>query len=150
MSKLEGPSTSMIFLGILFDSDTMTIRLDDEKLASIHDELALWSDRSTASREQLQSITDVLSFAAKVVATDRTFLRRMIDHMKSLPSKSAATTQHPLSESFNLDLLWWRRFLTQWNGVGIIPDTQWSPAHTLSIYTDACVPGYGAVFGSHW
>ena len=150
MNKLEGPSTSMIFLGILFDSDSMTIRLDDEKLSAIHTELLLWSDRSTASKEQLQSIVGVLSFAAKVVAPGRTFLRRMIDHSKTLPSNTASTTQYPLSKSFHLDLQWWRRFLTQWNGVSIIPDTQWTPAETLHIYTDACVAGYGAVFGSHW
>ena len=150
MNKLEGPSTSMIFLGILFDSDSMTIRLDDDKLTSIHDELSLWSDRSTASREQLQSIIGVLSFAAKVVAPGRTFLRRMIDHMKIIPSTSENTTQHPLSKSFHLDLQWWRRFLSQWNGVGIIPDILWTSADVLSIYTDACVQGYGAMFGTHW
>jgi hypothetical protein len=44
MSKLEGPTTSMIFLGILFDSESMTIRLDEDKLKSIHDELSTWSD----------------------------------------------------------------------------------------------------------
>ncbi len=150
MSKLEGPSTSMIFLGILFDSQSMTIRLDDDKLKSIHDELSAWSDRSTASREQLQSIIGVLSFAAKVVAPGRTFLRRMIDHMKTIPYHSDSSTQYPLSESFNLDLQWWRRFLSQWNGVSVIPDTNWCPSSNLCIYTDACVAGYGAVFGSHW
>jgi hypothetical protein len=140
----------MIFLGILFDSDSMTIRLDDDKLSSIHEELLLWSDRSTASKEQLQSIIGVLSFAAKVVAPGRTFLRRMIDHMKSLPTNTDCTTQYPLSKSFHLDLQWWRRFLTQWNGVAIIPDTHWTHSDALCIYTDACVAGYGAVFGSHW
>jgi hypothetical protein len=150
MNKLEGPSTSMVFLGIMFDSESMTIYLDDDKLSSIHEELLLWSDRSTASKEQLQSIIGVLSFAAKVVAPGRTFLRRMIDHMKSLPSNTDSTTQHPLSKSFHLDLQWWRHFLNQWNGVGIIPDTQWTHADVLSIYTDACVAGYGAVFGCHW
>jgi hypothetical protein len=134
----------------LFDSVSMTIRLDDEKLASIHEELSLWNERSTASREELQSIIGVLSFAAKVVPTGRTFLRRMIDHLKDLPSNSTNTQQHPLSDSFDRDLQWWRRFLTEWNGVSLIPDCDWTPAHVLEIYTDACVEGYGAVFGSHW
>ena len=105
MSKLEGPATSMIFLGILFDSESMTIRLDEDKLTSIHDELSAWSDRSTASREQLQSIIGILSFAAKVVAPGRTFLRRMIDHMKTIPYHSDASTQHPLSESLHVNTL---------------------------------------------
>ena len=150
MSKLEGPSTSMVFLGILFDSVAMTIRLDDEKLASIHSELTLWSDRTSASKQELQSLLGVLAFASKVVAPGRTFLRRIIDHIKTLPSDTAHTTQHPLSKSFQLDLCWWRRFISAWNGVSIIPDTNWTPAHALSIYTDACVQGYGALFGNSW
>ena len=70
--------------------------------------------------------------------------------LKYLPSDTANTTQHPLSKSFQLDLQWWRRFISAWNGISIIPDTDWTPAHDLSIYTDACVEGYGALFGNHW
>jgi hypothetical protein len=150
VKKLEGPATSMVFLGILFDSTSMVIRLDEEKLASIHAELELWSERSTASREQLQSIIGILSFVAKVVPTGRTFLRRMIDHMKGLPPSSTNTQQQPLSKAFQRDLNWWRQFLTKWNGVSLIPDCDWTPAHVLHIYTDACVEGFGAVFGTHW
>ena len=86
------------------------------KLAAIHAELSAWNERQTASREELQSIIGVLSFAAKVVAPGRTFLRRMIDHLKSLPPYSTQTSQHPLSDSFRMDVAWWRKFLTKWNG----------------------------------
>ena len=48
------------------------------------------------------------------------------------------------------DVEWWRSFMSQWNGISIIPDTNWSPAHALQIYTDACVQGYGAICGTHW
>ena len=84
----------IVFLGILFDSVNMTIRLDDDKLAAIHAELSAWNERQTASREELQSIIGVLSFAAKVVAPGRTFLRRMIDHSRAclpIPHKPAST-----------------------------------------------------------
>ena len=150
LSKLEGPATTMVFLGILFDTVTMTIRLDEERMANLLKELSLWNDRTSASREELQSLVGVLSFAAKVVAPGRTFLRRMIDHIKALPANTDATSQQPLSESFDKDLQWWRRFLSQWNGISLIPDTNWTPSHAMSIYTDACVQGYGGMFGSHW
>ena len=150
VNKLEGPITSIVFLGIHFDSIAMTLRLTEEKVAAIHTELALWDARVSASREELQSLIGVLSFAAKVVAPGRTFLRRMIDHLKTIPTSFNNTTQHPLSDSLRSDLHWWRRFLTPWNGISIIPDTNWTPAHALSIYTDACVQGYGAVNGPSW
>ena len=150
MKKLEGPVTSIVFLGILFDTVAMTIRLDDERLAAIHSELAAWNERVSASREELQSLIGILSFAAKVVAPGRTFLRRMIDHLKTIPNHADSTAPFPLSSDFQKDLQWWRQFLTRWNGVSVVPDVDWSPAHTLAIYTDACVAGYGALFGPHW
>ena len=51
---------------------------------------------------------------------------------------------------FHRDLNWWRHFLTKWNGISLIPDCDWTPAHVLDIYTDACVDGFGALFGTHW
>ena len=150
LKKLEGPALLMVFLGILFDTAAMTIRLDDERLAAIHAELTLWHERTAASREQLQSLIGVLSFAAKVVAPGRTFLRRMIDHLKTIPSTADAAAQFPLTAPFMADVQWWRSFLSKWNGVSIIPDVNWLHAHALHIYTDACVHGYGAVFGTHW
>ena len=98
----------------------------------------------------MQSFIGILSFAAKVVAPGRTFLRRMIDHLKTIPSSANADAQFPLSIPFQQDVQWWCQFLTKWNGITVIPDTDWTPAHVLTIYTDACVVGYGAMFGSHW
>jgi hypothetical protein len=103
-----------------------------------------------ASREELQSLIGILSFAAKVVAPGRTFLRRMIDHLKTIPNHADSSTPFPLSSDFLKDLQWWRQFLTRWNGVSVVPGVDWSPAHTLAIYTDASVAGYGALFGPHW
>lgn len=83
VEKLEGPLTTMVFLGILFDTVAMQIRLEDTRLVTIHAELDAWGMRSEASREELQSLIGSLAFAAKVVAPGRTFLRRMIDHTSS-------------------------------------------------------------------
>ena len=150
LDKLEGPLTRMVFLGILFDTVAMTISLDAERLEELHAELNLWSGKLTASRQQLQSLIGQLSFAAKVVPTGRTFIRRMIDHMKSIPPSTPSDRETPLSNDFYRDLFWWHTFLSKWNGVGIVPDAEWSPAQSLHIYTDACVTGYGAVCGSQW
>lgn len=128
----------------------MTMRLDDERLASLHSELQLWVDRTHASREELQSFIGVLSFAAKVVAPGRTFLRRMIDHLKTIPLDAEASAPFPLTTPFKQDVQWWIQFLTQWNGVSVIPDSEWTPAHAIQLYSDACVDGYGATYGPHW
>lgn len=150
IEKVEGPVRLIIFLGIVFDSVSMTVKLDERRLADLHEELSVWSNRTQASREQLQSLIGRLSFASKVVPTGRTFLRRMIDQLKLIPVSAPSTEPHPLTPHFFKDLAWWGQFLSKWNGVSVVPDADWSTACSLHIYTDACVTGYGAVFGSHW
>ena len=63
--KLEGPHTSMIFLGILFNSIDMTVSLSAERLEEIERLLADWSQRRQASREQLQELIGILAFAQR-------------------------------------------------------------------------------------
>jgi hypothetical protein len=145
--KLEGPCTSMVFLGILLDSLTMTARLDEQRLAEIGVMLREWAGRKTASREQLQSLIGVLSFAAKVVRSSRIFLRRMIDQLKRIPAWANSSTRYPLADTFYLDLQWWATFVREWNGVALVPTTA---EVSVELYTDACVTGYSAVCGQHW
>ena len=72
--KVVGPSTSIVFLGILIDSARQEIRLP-EKLARLRLELRAWGDRRSASKRQLQSLIGLLNHAAKVVRPGCPFLR---------------------------------------------------------------------------
>ena len=40
--ELEGPSTTLTFLGVVTDTAAMEIRLPDDKLQCIHQELVTW------------------------------------------------------------------------------------------------------------
>ena len=48
--KVVGPTTSIVFLGILFDSVRQEIRLPEDKLARLRTELRTWGDRRAASK----------------------------------------------------------------------------------------------------
>src|SRR6202040_763139 len=50
------------------------------------------------------------------------------------------------------DLKWWNQFLVQFNGVSMIPDSEWTPAWSkeCELYTDACKSGYGARWGKQY
>ena len=80
--KVVGPTTSIVFLGILFDSVCQEIKLPEDKLARLRTELRTWGDRWLASIMQLQSLIGLLNHAAKVVRPGRPFLRSLIDTMK--------------------------------------------------------------------
>jgi len=48
LDKLEGPSTSLSFLGITLDTERMEIRLPDDKLTIIQQLLTTWLPRKKA------------------------------------------------------------------------------------------------------
>ena len=88
-----------------------------------------------------------LSFVAKVVKPGRLFVRRLIDL-----STTVQRLNHHLSlnSEFREDILWWHRFILDWNGVAII---QCPPVTSddLTLFTDAFgTLGFGAVYQTHW
>ena len=91
--KIESPSTTLEYLGILLDSSLLEARLSAAKL---HTSLAQWSGRQGRSKQELLSLIGTLSFAAKVVPAGRTFLRRMID---------LSTTAANLHDTISLSLM---------------------------------------------
>ena len=77
-TKIEGPSASLTFLGIQLDTDTMEVRLPQDKLEQLMTLLAEWRRRKRCTKRELLSLIGKLNHAAKVVIAGRLFLRRMI------------------------------------------------------------------------
>lgn len=71
--KVEGPETSLIFLGILLNTVAMELRLLDKKL------IVQWQHKRSCTKRELLSLIGQLQHACRVVRPGRTFLRRMID-----------------------------------------------------------------------
>ena len=146
--KLEGPSTTITFLGILLDTNRQEARLPPTKLQELQVKLNEWSSRSYCTKQQLQSLIGSLSFAAKVVRPGRTFLRRMIDLSKTVRSLNHHIH---LTPEFRLDLDWWRRFAADWNGTTFFLHPHWTPAPDLELYTDSAgAIGFGAYYQGRW
>ena len=76
--KLVPPTTSMICLGISVNSETRTMSVPPEKLASIADICHTWESKVTCSKRQLQSLLGSLLFISKCVKPARVFLNRML------------------------------------------------------------------------
>ena len=79
--KLEGPSTSLTFLGIVIDTHRMEICLPDDKLQRIYKELLRWLHRKTATKH-----------STKVVRSGRTFVARMYQTAAKLRELSSLST----------------------------------------------------------
>jgi hypothetical protein len=128
--KVEGPTTSIRFLGINIDSMAMTLSLPQDKLLNLKERLDQWGKRKSASKRQLQELLGHLNHAATVVRPGRAFLRALIEAMKR-PRNPHQMTR--LNSHAQADILWWQLFIHSWNGISILPPS--SPS--LSVISDA-------------
>ena len=64
LDKLEGPSTSLTFLGLELDSTHQKLRLPQTKPLEIMGELDRWSGAHKTTKHKILSIIAILSFAA--------------------------------------------------------------------------------------
>ena len=134
IEKVEGPSTSLTFLGIVLDTKRMEARPPDYKLHRIHHQVKAWLTKRKATKRQILSLVSLLQHATKVVCPGHTFLSRMYS--------MAAMLKHPshrkkLPVAFRSDLCWWHTFITCWNGVSFLHLTPSASTPDCQIKTDA-------------
>ena len=121
VEKACPPSTTMKFLGVEFDTLAMCMRLDDERRLEIQSLALLWSRKTVATKQELQSILGKLIWVSKCVRFSRCFVSRLISLLKTLKFQTQKIT---IPEAVKLDFAWWYRFLQVFNGVElIIPST---------------------------
>ena len=135
----------MTFLGVLFDTCSMTVSVTEDRLAEIGSLLKEWEHRTHATLREIQSLIGKLQFAAHCVRSGRIFISRMLVTLRGLHVKPY--TKIRLSEQFIKDVLWWSRFMHTFNGVSIIPELQWSSPDSI-FSVDACLTGCGGTCGT--
>ena len=111
--KLEGPATTVTFLGILLDTVKHEIRLPADKLSRLRTLIQSWSLKKCCTKRELLSLIGQLQHACRVVPPDRSFLRRIIN--LSTTAKELRHHIH-LNAGCRSDLQWWSTFLAVWNG----------------------------------
>jgi hypothetical protein len=129
--KLEGPVTSLVFLGFTLDTRLLEVRLPAVKLKELQDLLHQWCGRKVCTRKELESLTGKLAHAARVVRPGKTFMGRMF---RLLGGVRQAHHRVRLNLSFRSDLQWWDSFIMNWNGVSLMRPPARPHAH---VWTDA-------------
>ena len=103
LEKVEGPSTSLTFLGIVLDTVRMEACLPTDKLHRIRHQVKTWLTKRKATKRQIFSLVGILQHATKIVRPGRTFLSRMY----SAATKLKTLSHHKkLSAAFRSDLCW--------------------------------------------
>ena len=138
------PATKQICLGIQLDSESMTKSVPPDKLSDITQELIKWSQKTSASKNELQQLLGRLLFIAKCVNGARLFLNRILDLMRQAPHTGVI----PLSPGCLQDIAWFLEFCPFYNGVNVI---QPKPLDSHEqIECDACLTGLGGLFSAEY
>ena len=137
VDKAVAPSTTMTYLGVEFDSVKMEMRIGDEKCLDLRSELSSGSQRTVATKQEIQSILGKLMWVSRAVKHSRSFVNRIISEVKKLQSQKQKTT---LSLEIRKDFLWWFHFLNIFNGKELIISHEIS----VNVAGDACVMGLGS------
>ena len=65
--KIEGPSSQLVFLGIVLDSHKMEMRLPEDKLSNLTSTVSLWLNKSVSTKRDLLSLIGHLGYATQVI-----------------------------------------------------------------------------------
>ncbi len=133
--KIEGPTTTLTFLGILINTHTFELQLPLDKLHRTQQMLREWSHKRSCTRHQLESLLGYLSHAATVTPHGRTFLRSLF---------SILSHHMRLNLCARADLAWWNTFLQGWKGKSFFPGAMEVTSDASGSY------GCGAIFGNTW
>ena len=115
--KMEGPTTSIVFLGVLIDSIRRELRFPLEKLDRLHGHTKEWLQKQRCTKMELLLIAGQPQHAAMVVWPGRMFLRHLFDLSATVSKPNHHVSLYKAAQS---DLLWWNEFLTDWNGVSLV------------------------------
>ena len=146
--KVEGPSTTLTFLGIELDTLQLVARLPADKVNTLRDLLNSSSTRRACRRRELESLLGHLHHAAKVVYPGSPFLRRLTDLLRGTRVHSRFIR---LNREARAELSWWSSFIRDWNGSSFFTSPGWSHLSDLQVSTDAAgAIGFGAYLDGRW
>eukprot|EP00794_Sanderia_malayensis_P013029 gene13029-biopygen10387 len=146
--KTEGPSTEITFLGFILNTESLELRLPDEKVQRIQQQLSFWSTKFTGTKRELLSLIGTLQHCCQAIVLARPFLRRLIDRAH----KVAKLHHHvQLSAWERDDITWWVTLLSRWNGRSLFYYRNWTQAPTVKVTSDAAgSKGFAAIYNKQW
>lgn len=137
--KVQHPDTQVTWLGVKIDSVSMSISVPHDKLEEIRSCVSAALKLRSMSKKHLQSIIGKVIHVAKCIRPARLFVSRLLEALRGMRSKKYLK----VSQDMRRDLLWFKEFSAQWNGVGLINTSR----PDLDVYVDASGSGIGATDG---
>jgi hypothetical protein len=146
--KVEGPAHVLTYLGIIVNTNTMTVTLPADKKDRTITLINTIVRRSAAPTAVYHSLLGQLQHVCKVLPQGRPFLHRLY-HSLTVAIKSNHENIF-LSKDAKKDFQFWLNILPSWDGVSMLFKYPWTNMHTFDCYTDASLWGQGGVHGNEW
>jgi hypothetical protein len=146
--KTVHPTTRLTFLGFVLDSIDLTISLPEEKKADYLEEINKVAKLHAIKKKRLESLIGKLMHAATVIPIGRAFFRSLIAKSSAAPHSSSWIS---LARDDRLNLSWWAKLLSNWNGISLMHFCGWLPLPDFELSSDAALTdGLGIVNGNEW
>ena len=136
--KAIKPAVVAVFLGVLFNTEEMTMTIPPDRIKELRLLLEGWRTRTTASLRELQQLLGKLNFVCNTVRAGRIFVSRLINMVKETPARG----RRRLNGKFKKDVEWWYKYMSRFDGISMIPDVRWQ-APDVVLSTDSCLTGGG-------
>ena len=138
--KCEPPSPIMEFLGVLFNARDFTMHVTEEKIVDILHTTAIWLQKVTFTRVELEQLIGKLQFIAACVRPGRVLISRLLNTLRN----TNRVDEYQLDSELKKDVAWWNKFVRQYNGVSILWLEQCIQPDSV-LATDASLVGAGGV-----
>ena len=141
--KMEGPCRRLIFLGIILDTEKMTVEMPTGKLTEFHLCVQKTFTSEKVTKRHLQSLAGKLNWASQCIYGSRFHVQGILARIKGLkkPWHRARVTNE-----MRRDLAWWLRYMEHFNGT--VPMVDNRPGTPLVM--DACPEASGAFYHGDW
>ena len=132
------PSQQVSCLGILVDTKNFTVSVPEDKLSDIMKLLDLWTDKTSCTKREFQSLLGSLLYISKCVRYARFFLNRLLENLRTHANSKIIT----LDENSYKDIAWFKKFVQVFNGTSFFLKKKVDK----EVHLDACLKGIGATF----
>ena len=142
--KVLGPSRTIVYLGIIIDSDRMELRLPEGKLSKLIVMLDKYLSCNRISKKELESLGGLLSHCSHVVKGGKIFCKSVYEAYKALIKAGARYIVIP--DAVKSDLRWWRKLCGYFNGSSKIS----KDVYPQPMVSDSSFKGFGVYLGEDW
>ena len=136
--KAKPPAFIAVFLGILYNTKTMTLTITNERLVELKSLLNEWTHKKHATLREVQSLLGKLNFACNTVRSGRIFVSRIINSLRKYPIRGFKKVDRQMRK----DIEWWIEFTEHFDGITIMPPGRWNAPDTV-LSSDAALQGGG-------